>query len=267
MGVHSSSPLRRPCVLLDIDHTVLFGLVGELEDEEEMKLNYPLLEALKAKGIMDIFFFTDMNLNSYCVKERQTLVELLQLPRFGFRVHGVITPADVAYHISSGEAEILESMLSSPGYTGKYFGAEFESLILSKAVECPGLVKACSTYFPLQNFPGKVFKDALSGSTDAHFLSKTRVAKMLADHLSEKYRYAHTKGLMLDLFLHHRPEWVDPTKIVVCDDNDKVIETVRDFHRALVDPNAEGLSTLLMVPIPKEGFNKPSSFYEKFLAR
>ena len=248
--------------LLDIDHTLVFGLVGEENEEAEMRLNYGLLEALKMNGIIDVYFFSDMLFSAHSPKERTLLLQLLQSPRFGFRVHGVITPADVTWHlIPLAEAGVLETALSDPGYAGKFFGPEFQALVMSKASELPGCAKACTTYCPLENAPGRGFAEALNdSSTQASFL-RSRVAKMLADHLADKFGYSHTKGLMLDLFLCHCPEWVDKNRVFVCDDNDKVIETVRSFHRALRKAEEASPPPITAVLVPKDGFKQPSSYY------
>jgi hypothetical protein len=58
--------------------------------------------------------------------------------------------------------------------------------------------------------------------------NKSVFAKVFADHLSEKLGYKHNKGLLLDIFLRHRPAWA--SSIVVCDDHQDVIYDVENFR-------------------------------------
>ena len=223
----------RSVVLLDVDHTLLFGNMGG--SYADMGINTALLTALLQRGHMDVYLFTDMTFSMPSVEERQALVHLLK-ERFGFRVHGVITPCDVAWQsFPSLEALQLHQMCSTDGlYKGKFHGAEFEAFLFGQSAIIPGLATAVGTYSPETNSPGAGFAEVLQEIVLHKQLSvesscKSMFAKAIADHLSEKHGYAHTKGLMLDLFLHHAPPWVN--SIVVCDDNRHVDECMRRFRR------------------------------------
>jgi hypothetical protein len=209
------------------------------QDDAAMKLNLTLLQCLKGRGIEDVFLFTDMTFKTASVQERSALVSVLQ-KRHHFRVHGVITPCDVCWgEISCEEAMHLERMCFSDNlYTGKFYGSEFEQFVCSQAAVIPGMAIAVKTYSPSTNLPGRAYCDAFDESAQVQVshssATKSMFAKAFADHLSAVLGYAHCKGLMLDLFLWHAPDWVN--SVIVCDDNEQVNETMTSFHR--VDPSA-----------------------------
>jgi hypothetical protein len=90
-----------------------------------------------------------------------------------------------------------------------------------------------TTYQPMKCVLGEGFNDAAMEYFRSGFVgeaTKTRsvFAKVFADHLSDKLGYKHNKGLLLDIFLRHRPAWV--SSIVVCDDHPDVIDDVENFR-------------------------------------
>lgn len=78
---------------LDVDQTLLY---------DNSDINLTLLDALKNQGITDIFLFTNMDMKEIgrigrelAPMSRYELINILQ--KNGFKIHGVITPADTGY--------------------------------------------------------------------------------------------------------------------------------------------------------------------------
>lgn len=248
MGV-SSSTSGRPVALLDVDHTLVFGIFGG--GEAAVKLNLSLLAHLTKANILDVFLFTDMTFSSSAVAERRELTAMLEAR--GFKVHGVITPCDVVWNgTTEKEASLLHKLCTEDGvYRGKFYGEEFEKFVLSRSEELPALALAVTSYAPQANKPGQGFsevakqaQEADQGGVSRGATVRSMIAKAIADHLSVKLGYAHCKGLMLDLFLQQLPAWVN--SIVVCDDHEKVNECVNGFRP--VDP-ATQVPVLTMIRV------------------
>lgn len=227
---------KRPVALLDVDHTLLF----------DSEFNETLLKSLKKKEIRDIYLFTDMRFGRLNVKDRMDLVEHLQ--EKGFTVHGVITPVDLVWNqLSAENAEEFEKWISTSDFKGRFQGPAFEQLITDKEnIERMPFLKKVNTYNPSQNTPGASYQEAVrayrsipeSAREDAqlpgNMLTRSSYAKVFSDHLAEQLGYAslekhtgHTKGLLLDFFLHHKPDWV--SSIIIADDNKGVIEAVEEY--------------------------------------
>ncbi|QDP73746.1 hypothetical protein FOG18_13900 (plasmid) [Legionella israelensis] len=227
---------KRPVALLDVDHTLLF----------DNEFNETLLKSLKKNGIRDIYLFTDMRFGRLNVKDRMDLVESLQ--EKGFTVHGVITPVDLVWNqLSAENAEEFEKWISTSGFKGRFQGPAFEQLITDEEnIERMPFLKKVNTYNPSQNTPGASYQEAVrayrsipeSAREDeplpGNMLTRSSYAKVFSDHLAEQLGYAslekhtgHTKGLLLDFFLHHKPDWV--SSIIIADDNKGVIEAVEEY--------------------------------------
>ncbi len=231
---------KRPVALLDVDHTLLIG----------NELNTELIEALKANGIKDVYLFTDMTFKQDSLEERNRLIE--NLSTNGFIVHGVITPNDLAWdNIHPEQATQLYTWcMDDDTFTGELCGEAFEEFVISKEAVIPNLANAIQTYQPDKAGLGRGFQEAAQELNETKYLSnkiwvRSKIAKLLADHLAEKYQYVHNKGLLLDLFLHHKPEWAGI--IVIADDNEKVIESIENFV-----PVDEGtvIPPVIMIPVP-----------------
>lgn len=218
--------------LLDVDHTLLF-------DDE---INQELLNALKRQRITDIYLFTDMFFTTSSIQDRKNLIDRLEAQ--GFNVHGVLTPADLAWDIPKEEAEGL--LTSWP----KRF--EGEAFLTHIKENYPALSKRIAEgYDPTQCIPGSAFKAAIAEYQTAYSQlgskeGKTAVeegvlltskettnistcAKIIAGLFQQSCQanYTHVKGLMLDCFINNLPQGVK--QIIVADDNDKVNDTILNF--------------------------------------
>lgn len=127
----------------------------------------------------------------------------------------------------------------------KYSGAPFEKVITDEpfTIEYP-FVTELRHYSPQKNQPGcsydeanKVF-DPNAPSLPAHLETRSTMTKVFSDFLAEKTGYVdlskepghqqgHTKSLMLDFFLHHKPDWI--SSILVVDDNINVIQGIGTY--------------------------------------
>lgn len=264
-------PKHRPLALVDVDHTLLFGTTGA--GEAAMMLNTTLLGALKDRGIEDVFLFTDMTLSSSSVAERQEIQDVITKFPFYFRVHGVITPCDLCWrYISGAESMSLHKMCTVDNlYQGKYFGPEFQTFVESQATLLPRMARAVSVYDP-SSVPGISFSEAAQeATTNEGIVSQETVArsmfsKAVGDHIAARMGFDHTKGLMLDLFLRHLPEWA--SSIVVCDDNMAVNETIHAFRpvpaASLPEP-APNAAPLLVSMLLVTGHSMGMKHYAKVL--
>eukprot|EP00928_Gymnodinium_smaydae_P063747 TRINITY_DN47246_c0_g1_i1.p1 TRINITY_DN47246_c0_g1~~TRINITY_DN47246_c0_g1_i1.p1 ORF type:complete len:455 (+),score=53.96 TRINITY_DN47246_c0_g1_i1:33-1367(+) len=274
---------HRAVALLDVDDTLFFGIVGS--SEAELRLNVSLLEALRRRGISDVYFFTDMRLSSHSVLERQELIRVLQA-RYGFSVHGVLTPCDLAWSsLDDREAMLLHQLCfesGKEGYAGPLYGPEFQAFVESRKSQLPRVNEALTAYKPETNRPGKAYSDALREVTgDAASLeachdtgvsqatmARGAFAKALGDHLALQLGYSHVKGLLLDLFLRHAPSWME--SVVVFDDNRLVNETITNFAPVPDDLLSAGALAYSVSKVPISmvhvaGLQVDAQFYEEAL--
>lgn len=238
---------KQPVALLDVDHTLL-GVNDEV--------NSTLLEALLVGNITRVYLFTDMTFNQNVIEERNALVKNLE--EMGFSVQGIITPNDLTWsQMNSGEVMKLHHWcFVERQYSGKLYGQQFEDFVASKNADLPGIYSALITYQPAIANLGDSYNEAClelfhHGSVCETTKVRSIFAKVFADHLSEKCGYKHNKGLLLDAFLRHKPNWVD--SVIVFDDNTSVIEDVRTFKPApaqhVHDPNGTQESAIYVPPI------------------
>lgn len=120
--------LKRPLALLDVDNTLVFTKItgkGGIDS-----INQPLLDSLKMNGVQDIMLFTNMGFGeieditaglSQNKIDRPDLV--VELTNQGFRVHAVMTTADVVYDKGIGAA-YTEIWLPQYKYIKNYNGEE-----------------------------------------------------------------------------------------------------------------------------------------------
>lgn len=236
--------------LLDVDHTLLFDLSDSL--------NLTLLNCLLEHEITRIYLFTDMTFSRHTIEERNGLMK--QLEELGFSVQGAITPNDIAWaNMNTSEVTKLHDMcFRDRTYSGKLYGAEFEAFVLEQSCALPTLSKAVQCYIPSVALPSESYSEAClelhsTGTICDATKMKSIFAKVLADHLSEKCGYKHNKGLLLDMFLRHRPDWV--SSVIAFDDNSQVIEDIGDFKLTKVVDDDAGRSSAsidasLEVPVP-----------------
>mmetsp|Transcript_11607 Transcript_11607/g.13988 ORF Transcript_11607/g.13988 Transcript_11607/m.13988 type:complete len:270 (+) Transcript_11607:61-870(+) len=263
MGQHHSSfrsPSPNVVALIDVDHTLLFN-------NDDININ--LTNSLLARGIYKIYLFTDMSFSSHSIDERNTLITKLE--QQGFAVRGVITPNDLTWtQMDQFETKQLHEWCFSNNntkkeYQGKLYGEEFELFIKSHSNELPKLSKAISQYEPQNGILGIGYQEAKlekyqKGSCSENITIKSIFAKTITDHLSEKLGYKHNKGLLLDLFIQHKPDWIE--SILVFDDNKQVINDISQFQ--MVDKD-------LIIPLPKitmipvESQDMDPSYYDKMI--
>ena len=274
--------------LLDVDHTTLFGTVGF--DDATLQLNTNMLGALRDFGVTDVYFFTDMTLSTSSVAERRALGAILR-ERYGFTVHGTLTPCDLAWRgFGADEALRLHGLCFEEGaYAGKFYGPAFAGFVASRASELPRLHAALAHYDPRSNAAGAAFDDAVAdmalsaagscddaeaGSSEGTVARGTVVrsvfAKAIGDQLAVELGYEHSKGLLLDLFLRTTaPAWVG--SVVVCDDDAAVADSIEVFRpvpaerlessRAAASPP---LLTVTMLRVTGEGM--PREAYDRCLS-
>jgi hypothetical protein len=244
--------MPRPVALLDIDGTLLFN---------DNSYNEALLNSLKVKGIKDLYLFTDMTFHNHSMPERIDLIKYLK--GCGFRVHGVLTPSDITWNQTPArEAKWLHDCIFGGRYKEDLLTTEFKRFILDNKARINTLKKAITGYNPKNNAPGNSFAEAAAefkrkGNIADGLGARSKIAKLFAElfvELEYKYKYPdlegkypHTKGLMLDLFLHHKPNWV--SSIIIADDDKDVIKTVKNFKpvndEMVVPP-------ITMISIPRE---------------
>ena len=221
---------QRPVALLDVDHTLLF---------DENTLNTQLLDALKSAGISDFYLLTDMTYKITGIQERNNLVR--QLRENGFVVHGVITPQDLVWNSLTSEKalkfkEVTNNQLNR---SKRLSGESLESILKSEKDELE-LSDDVLMYQSVKNEPGSGYEDAVKAfhtSTEEdreygrplpeQIQTRSVTAKILSDRLAEQKGYTDTKGLLLDLFMKHKPTWVN--SIIVMDDKPSVIDSIERF--------------------------------------
>ncbi|KTD06495.1 putative esterase with patatin domain protein [Legionella gratiana] len=226
---------------LDIDDTVQF----------ENGLNQALLDSLKNNGIRDIYFITDMLIQSSDIEHRLKIKE--QIEQQGFRVHGFITPLDLAWinsenNVQRDEAGSLAKTFSKQLYlpqfgrkklTGDAFDSILRDLNLSKQfpsykeiLEKPlnqmtmgSAFNEAVTVYQSDLSKGKVAKSGFQLSHDMN--ERGIVAKLLADQRSWRANYTHSKGLLLEAFMTNKPAWIKG--IIMADDNAAVISSIEQY--------------------------------------
>lgn len=258
--------VKRAVALLDVDHTLLF----DVDDE----INENLTRSLLNHGVDRIYLFTDMTLNPNVVEERNRLVKGLE--EMGFAVQGVITPNDLVWGTMMVEdaVEVHRMCVLDSVYKGKFHGPEFEAFLQSHQNAFPSVYYAATTYSPHLCEFGEAFNKASLENHRTQTLTddikiKSIFAKVVADHLSQVLGYKHVKGLLFDAFVRQRPEWV--SSVLVFDDNLQVIDDIREFKLLLPESNSTVKLSLSMrddvtIPpttmIPVTSKNTPISYYD-----
>ncbi|CDZ77430.1 hypothetical protein BN59_01713 [Legionella massiliensis] len=95
----------RHFAFLDVDDTLLYN---------SSDINQALLDSLRAQGVTDVYFFTNMDIKdvSYYGRElvptsRYEIIKRMEAQ--GFTVHGVITSADPGYYDENGQVKPIGS--------------------------------------------------------------------------------------------------------------------------------------------------------------
>lgn len=226
--------MSRPVALLDFDHTLVF------HDE----LNRDLLDSLKRKGITDLYLFTDMVFNQYYLRDRETYIQKLRAE--GFTVHGVITPSDLSWsRLNKEEAPEIyraidaESMHLKERVKSKTELFESLNLFLDELESDYPSLKEARVHSTTQEMFGVSYDEArqIYITNKGHLkeedelpegvFQRSKAIKFLADLSAMHHGYKDGKALMLDLFLKNKPDWV--SSIIIADDKDSVIESVKDY--------------------------------------
>jgi hypothetical protein len=275
--------MLKPVALLDVDHTLLtefFTPTGTI-----LEHNTPLTEALKAKGIFDVYLLTDMKFSKDGVQERRELIEWLRGQ--GFTVHGVITPSDINWTAIPPHESLIYMDAGMQHFPKKAAGLSLldrtSQYLSDRSTELP-VMKDLLEYRPALSRPGSAFAEAeefyfptaQSASAEEakssdeeirfqsaeHIYKHSDVTKSFCDTLSAHHGYHHSKGLLLDLFFTHKPGWV--SSVVVVDDRADVIADASSFRPAFtpspyVFPHLSGVRVL---PDKDKRFTTPQKDYE-----
>lgn len=255
--------MPKPIALLDVDQTLLFN-----DPITQLPIhNNTLLNTLKQKGITDIFLFTDMTFRKLSVQERIDLIKYLE--DMSFKVHGVITPCDLAWNQVSGEDMVtFEEALRKNKFGGRFGGEEFNQLLVTLTNILP-FINSAQTYCPENTQLGGAFKDAQNALArmkpeddettpiPEQILQRSNLAKIFGDWQAQQKGYCHTKALMLELFVHYMPEWV--SHIVIADDHPKVIESIGQYKE-------QEKPTLPITTIHVTSLNHDANFYNNALS-
>lgn len=235
---------KRPVALLDVDYTLLVN----------GKINERLLMNLDKKGIKDIYLLTDMN---YCLTKLIERIDLIaQLSARGFRIHGVITPADLMLrHVSKEDVEgmreyafgkINPAMLEKikPFYEEDLQGPRDEKKLGSAFRYCEetfgnAIKTAAHSYKKHPKSPQDDTDIRIGHITEAlnrrellpeidEFDQKGKViVNAWIEQIQLHKGYDHPKGCLLKLFMAHKPNWVGD--IIVFDDRLEVCSTVQQI--------------------------------------
>ncbi|STX37461.1 hypothetical protein [Legionella feeleii] len=230
---------KRDIALLDVDNTVLFGAAPNTT------YNDNLLNALLEAGVRDIYLFTSMTINEEGVMERQTLANYMESK--GFKVHGVITPSDIFWHL---DQELMEGFLS-------HFKRPDNSL--TKTLLEQDQYSAIN--FAIESQPGVAFALALNNPESmaritAHSQAANSVLGLVKKANDE---YLTEKGHMYALFIKHKPEWVN--RIIFVDDANDNISAVEKAN--------EKYKCRLFAVLNRDKQNAcelPASFYQESFA-
>lgn len=226
---------KRDIALLDVDNTLLFGAAPKLT------YNDNLLSVLLEAGVHDLYLFTSMHIDSESVAERQALVQHIESK--GFKVHGVITSSDIFWHL---DQELLKRFLSHFIHPDKNL-----TIKLLKQDQY-GVIN-----FDTESQPGIAFATALK---NLERMDEIRSHYLIADGVLELVKqYETEKGHMYDLFVKHKPEWVN--RILFVDDaagNIRAVEKANEQHQCPL--------LAVLNKDKQNNCNLPLSFYQNALA-
>ncbi len=215
-----------PVALVDIDHTLVYSVKGG-----KAKLNKKLLQALEAKGIKDLYLFTDMMISAASLEDRLNLIN--KLTKRGFVVHGVITPLDYFWGF---DQEILKQ-LDEAIFRARIIMREEASRNLEKIEEVLPKFPAVFERVDSKDYPkfGQAFAEAEKSYSIQNDNQKKEVITKLSersvwckaaiDAISYLRKLPSCKAIMMLQFLVNLPAWV--LSIKVLDDRKENIESVK----------------------------------------
>jgi hypothetical protein len=217
--------LKRPVALIDVDHTLVYT-----DNQGRTVINMELIRALKAKGIHDLYLFTDMIFRLNMLTDRIQLINDLQI--LGFTVHGCITPNDYFW---GSDPKMLEKFDNTLGMANvvlregseknpeKIPGILAEFSEIKARVESENYPDVCMAYAEVSNLTSK----SLQNQDFMNQLGmRSQACKTAIDLISREKHFKSAKGIMLRQFLAHLPAWV--SECFVFDDNSGNIEAVNE---------------------------------------
>lgn len=250
---HNDEKLNSTVALLDVDETLFVDQLNvdpDVDNVESVKgkilaggvLNVELILALKASQVKDVYLFTDMTFTVTSMLERKALVAILK--DYGFTVHGVATPADLAWDLP---LELLKAFYNSTSsklpkeidWLNRTYKRD-EAKVLTDQLESDEtykkLVSKLNSVGSLP--PGSAFKtveevNEESKSEDSNeaflaflaFAKRCRYAKAFVDAMSVVEGISHVKGSLFYAFLKHNNKKY--SKYIVCDDNQDVLKSIK----------------------------------------
>lgn len=213
---------KRRVALCDVDNTLLKG---------QADFNTGLLQSLKKAGIKDIFLFTNMSLAGVTEKiadsrtmSRPELVNELKFQ--GFKVHAVITPADLAYNKGLGKA--------------------YEDIYLPQ-----------HNRIEKENLTENNYRDEQFIAAEKKF---TELKNECNSEIAEKKGYVSEKSLMIEYFRENKPDWVESA--VFFDDADAQVESVAQANNYYNEMQQDQM-VLSAIQVDKNNFKRS---YEQELA-
>ena len=237
--------------LIDVDGTIL--------SSSGYDVNTKLLDFLISKNINYVYLFTDMSFGEEDVINRNELIIYLK-KNHNITVLGVIIPADIIFSIISNKlfnymhelnlrknTKIESDMYDIDYYKmceNKYANDDNKSDI----TELHDFNTKVEKYNLEYGIPGISYSYLLNEYKTTNKISEfTRIQGQLFKQIAGEinglqYKYKHVKGLMMEIFLNHKPTWVK--SILVFDDNQDVIKT---FNTNFTSNNIP----ITFIPVPK----------------
>lgn len=218
----AASPEKTAFALLDVDHTVVFN-----KDDE---INHDLLSSLKAAGITDVYFFTDMLFTQDRMQDRKRLTAMLESEHF--TVHGVMAPMDLLWDkIDLDSADTFMKDLHRE-WTNVFHGEAFEAFF-SNFLASYKAIEALFDTLEYSASPGQAFANACTEDADKVF-NKSKLMKLIATRHTKIRQLPHVKALMFELFLQNHLQHT--SKIVVADDLKDAIYAITPYKNKLPVP-------------------------------
>ncbi|KTD02332.1 hypothetical protein Lgee_0661 [Legionella geestiana] len=218
----AASPEKTAFALLDVDHTVVFN-----KDDE---INHDLLSSLKAAGITDVYFFTDMLFTQDRMQDRRRLIAMLESEHF--TVHGVMAPMDLLWDkIDLESADAFMKDLRRE-WTNVFHGEAFEAFF-SNFLASYKAIEALFDTLEYSASPGQAFANACTEDANKVF-NKSMLMKLIATRHTNIRQLPHVKALMFELFLQNHLQHT--SKIVVADDLKDAIYAITPYKNKLPVP-------------------------------
>ena len=246
--------MLRKLALLDVDQTLILNLTSNAElnsfddlstIKESIKkhLNVNLLSALFASDVRDVYLFTNMSFKKPELLERFALTTILE--EYGFTVHGVVSPTDVAWHLSLDKIKSFIHSQESELKDVKDYPSKKRELMENADIN-PLLTIS-------DQDPGQAFRDGIAALRKNTYESekigeKGSNSELLVGFNTRLNQLHDTKGKMMEYFLSFLKKATHPSynQLIVCDDQDHVLKSIQHAHA-----HSEMPLPLTLVKIPK----------------